>query len=93
MGTAGSGKTLVGRRIADVLRLPFVEMDALFWHQIGWTSLERDAFRAAVEEQTAGDDWVVDGNYSTAVQDIVWSRADTVVWLDLPRLVVMRQII
>ena len=36
---------------------------------------------------------MVDGNYSNAVQDIVWSRADTVVWLDLPKIVVMWQII
>ena len=40
----------------------------------------------------AGECWVIDGNYST-VQDIVWARADTVVWLDLPRRTVMRRII
>jgi adenylate kinase family enzyme len=36
---------------------------------------------------------VIDGNYSGRVQDLVWSRADTVVWLDLPRRVVMTRIV
>ena len=40
----------------------------------------------------AGGGWVIDGNYSVA-QPLVWARADTVVWLDLPRRVVMRQVI
>ena len=36
--------------------------------------------------------WVIDGNYS-AVQPLVWERADTVIWLDPPRRTVMRRII
>ncbi|HWG15817.1 MAG TPA: hypothetical protein VG268_21335 [Streptosporangiaceae bacterium] len=35
---------------------------------------------------------MIDGNYS-AVRPLVWDRADTVVWLDLPRWTVMRQIV
>jgi adenylate kinase family enzyme len=40
----------------------------------------------------AGDAWVIDGNYR-AVQDLVLARADTVVWMDLPRPLVMSRII
>ena len=36
--------------------------------------------------------WVVDGNYSV-VREIVWERADTVVWFDLPYAVVMARTI
>jgi adenylate kinase family enzyme len=41
----------------------------------------------------ATDRWVIDGNYSSAQQDLAWARADTVVWLDLPRPLVMRRVI
>jgi hypothetical protein len=34
----------------------------------------------------------VDGNYANQTRDLVWPRVDTVVWLDLPRSTVMRQV-
>jgi hypothetical protein len=39
-----------------------------------------------------GDAWVVDGNYSK-VRDIVWSRVDTVVWLDFALPVIMGRLL
>jgi adenylate kinase family enzyme len=92
VGSPGSGKTTAGRRLAASLDVPFVELDAIF-HQADWNDLSRDVFRARVLEQVSGDGWVVDGNYASHVQDLVWDRADTVVWLDLPRPAVMRRIV
>jgi len=45
-----------------------------------------------VDAATAREDWVVDGNYSV-VRDIVWEKADTVVWCDLPYVTVMARTI
>jgi len=90
IGVPGSGKTTAGRRLAASLDVPFIELDAIF-HQSGWRELPRDEFRTRVSEVIAQEGWVVDGNYST-VQDLVWPRADTVVWLDLPRPVVVRRV-
>jgi adenylate kinase family enzyme len=86
VGNSGSGKTRLGRMLAERLGVPFVELDAIF-HQAGWQPLPPEEFRARVEAAAAGDGWVIDGNYST-VRDLVWARADTVVWFDLPRLTV-----
>ncbi len=36
--------------------------------------------------------WVVDGNFSQ-VRDLVWARADTIIWLDFPRRIVMRRVV
>lgn len=91
VGVPGSGKTTIGRQLAASLDVPFVELDAIF-HQPGWEALPRDLFRERVSEALDAGGWVVDGNYS-AVKDLVWQRADTVVWLDLPRRTVMRRVI
>lgn len=90
VGNSGAGKTTAARRLAAMLNVPFVELDAIF-HQPGWQPLPLEDFRQQVDRVTARDGWVVDGNYS-AVRDLVWARADTVVWLDLPRRTVLRQL-
>jgi len=83
VGNSGSGKTALARRLAALIGAPSVELDG-HRHQAGWTELPDDDLRARVAELCAGDRWVVDGNYD-AVRDLVWARADTVVWIDLPR--------
>jgi hypothetical protein len=68
-----------------------VELDAIY-HQPGWTPLDDDEFRARVHAITEREDWVVDGNYSV-VRDIVWEKADTVVFCDRPYATVMGRMI
>ncbi len=91
VGCSGSGKTTLARALARALHAPNIELDAIF-HQPGWTPLDDDTFKARVTEVTEAVRWVVDGNYST-VRDIVWDRADTVVWFDLPFVTVMARTI
>ena len=91
VGTSGAGKSTVARQLASSLGVPFVELDAIY-HQPGWALLAPAEFRRQVAQLAAGDGWVIDGNYS-AVRPLVWGRADTVVWLDLPRRMVMRRVI
>lgn len=82
MGTSGTGKTTVASRIAEAIDAPHIELDSLHWEP-GWTEALTEVFRAKVTEATAEDTWVADGNYRT-VRDILWGRADTIVWLDYP---------
>ncbi|MBD1866232.1 AAA family ATPase [Cyanobacteria bacterium FACHB-471] len=91
VGTTGSGKTTLARRIAQQLQVPHVELDALHWEP-GWTEASDQVFRDRATEALAGDRWVVDGNYSKA-RDLVWSRADTVVFLDYPFWLVMNRLL
>jgi adenylate kinase family enzyme len=80
---SGNGKTTVGRRLAERLDVPFVELDALV-HGPNWTEISNEDLRALLEPIVAGEAWVIDGGYRGKIGDLVLARADTVVWLDLP---------
>lgn len=90
VGNSGSGKSTLAAALAARIDAPWIELDSIH-HQPGWTPLPRNEFRSCVATLAAGERWVIDGNY-TAVRDLVWARADTVVWIDLPRLLVMRRV-
>jgi adenylate kinase family enzyme len=87
VGPTGSGKTTVAARLAAVLGARFVDLDALFWKP-NWTRSDPDEFRTRVAGSTSGGRWVADGDYLPQLGDLLWERADTVVWLD-PALALM----
>jgi adenylate kinase family enzyme len=89
---SGNGKTTLGRRLADRLEVPFIELDALV-HGPGWVETPDDVLRAQVEPIVAADGWVIDGTYRGKLGDLVIGAADVVVWLDLPVHVWMRRLV
>lgn len=92
VGSSGSGKTTVALAIAESLACPHLELDSVF-HQPDWTPLPDEEFRDVARDFVEHDRWVVDGNYTShGVLDLVWNRADTVIWLDMPKRVVMQRV-
>jgi adenylate kinase family enzyme len=84
-GISGSGKTTLARELAARLGVPHIELDALH-HGPNWTEATPEELRERVEAALAAapDGWVADGNYESKLGDLVVSRADTFVWIDLP---------
>jgi adenylate kinase family enzyme len=91
VGNSGSGKSWLAATLAVRLGVPHIELDALF-HLPNWTELPADEFRRQVADLTAAEGWVVDGNYLSG-RDVVWGRADTVVWVDPPRALVTFRVV
>jgi adenylate kinase family enzyme len=93
VGSSGSGKTWLATRLAAVLGLAHVELDAIH-HGPGWAAASAEEMRAKLNLLCpASGGWVVDGNYESKGGDLVRERADTIIWLDLSRRVVMSQLV
>jgi adenylate kinase family enzyme len=91
VGSTGAGKTTFARALAAALGVLHIELDALHWGP-DWTPVPAEMFRAQVIAATDGLGWVVDGNYSV-VRDVLWPRADTLVWLDYAPWVIARRLL
>ena len=90
VGSGGAGKSTLAADLGRRTGLPVVHLDRHFWHP-GWVETPRDEWRAVQRELLAGDEWIVDGNYSATLDERL-PRADTVVfcdfraWRTLPRI-------
>ncbi|MFI5992631.1 AAA family ATPase [Streptomyces sp. NPDC051362] len=91
MGSTGAGKTTLARAVSGRLGIPFHEMDALAITGPGWQ--ENPRLIDDVSRLSEGPAWVIDSFGHPSVRDLLWERADTVVWLDHPRTVVMRRVL
>lgn len=91
VGTSGVGKSHLAEKVATILDVPVVELDA-FKHGPGWRRFDPATVRAAIAAATTGECWVADGNWDEA-PTLLWPRADLIVWLDYPGWVVMQRVI
>ena len=92
VGTSGSGKSTFAGNLSRIFGLKDIELDALFW-KANWTQSDPEEFRdkiARAMENTSG--YVIHGNYGK-VRDLTWANADTVIWLDYSRFVVMWRVL
>lgn len=87
-GTSGSGKTTLSLRIAALLGIEHIEIDALY-HGPNWAP--REQFESDVRAFSSLAHWITEWQYSS-VRDLLADRADLLIWLDLPRRTVMRQV-
>src|SRR5262249_5788601 len=94
IGPSCSGKTTTSRRLAAILGVPVVQLDALH-HDPGWQEAPAEVFMPRVEAALAAapDGWVVDGNYFGKLGPYVLDRADTIVWLDVPYGMAVRRVL
>ncbi len=91
IGCGGSGKSTLARHLGSLLDISVIHLDSLYWRP-GWVETPREEWRALVQDLVRRDCWIMDGNYSNTL-DIRLPAADTVVFLDFPRLLCLWRVV
>lgn len=82
LGCAGSGKTTLARALGERLGLPVIHVDSVYWRgQDGRFGAEWPEIHG---ELISRDEWVIDAMKPGVLPQRL-ARADTAIFLDLPR--------
>ena len=85
IGSGGAGKSVLALELSRRTGLPVIHLDREYWRP-GWEPTPEPEWEARVAEMVKGERWIIDGNFGGSMH-LRLAAADTIVFLDLPRLV------
>ena len=91
IGSPGAGKSTLATQLAAALEFPVHYLDLHHWMP-GWRYRDAADARERVRAIVGTPEWVMDGNFAETF-DLRMPRADTLVWLDYPRVTCIRRIV
>jgi adenylate kinase family enzyme len=82
LGPGASGKSTLAARLREIIGLPVIELDKIFW-QPGFLPTPRDQWIELQQRLVEEDYWIIDGDLgpSDAVK-VRLRAADTIIFLD-----------
>jgi adenylate kinase family enzyme len=84
IGNSGSGKSTLAEAIADLARIPAIDLDLLHWEEGGYgVKRDEDVARKMVRDISEKPRWIVEGVFGW-LADVALPRATALIWLDLP---------
>ena len=89
IGCGGAGKSTLARQLGEKTGLPVVHLDKIWWEPGNWDHMEREEFDIRLAEEMSKDRWILDGNFNRTME-VRLEHCDTVIYLDLPRLVCLK---
>lgn len=82
IGCPGSGKSVFSRALHERTGVPLYHLDRMYWNA-DKTTVSKDEFRRRLSEVLSGDEWIIDGNYGSTMEQR-FAACDTVFFLDYP---------
>jgi adenylate kinase family enzyme len=91
IGPPGSGKSTFARRLRAITRLPLHHLDQHYFRP-GWQPTPKPEWQRFLTELAGREEWIMDGSYDSSFP-IRMPRADTILWLDIPRRIAFPRIL
>jgi adenylate kinase family enzyme len=91
VGSSGSGKSVLARRLGEILRIEVWHLDALLWKP-EWVLTPREEQKQIQQQLVSKNSWIIDGNYNNTL-DIRLEAADTIIFLDMPRMLCLYRVL
>lgn len=85
IGSAGSGKSYMSNKLAEITGLPLIHLDNEFWKP-NWEKTKRGEWIEKQNQFINAKEWIIDGNYNSTME-LRFAAADLVIFLDINRLV------
>lgn len=90
IGSPGAGKSTLARKLGDLLNIEVYHLDRYFWDS-GWHELSRSE-RIEIQRNILNKErWIIEGTYLSSSDERL-SKADTVMFLDIPRLLCLYRV-
>lgn len=90
IGCSGSGKSTLSRELHQLLKIPVVHLDALFWLP-KWEQKEKKQFVSEMTTELQKPQWTIDGNFDSTLE-LRMQYADFVIFLDYKKMVCIRSV-
>lgn len=84
IGSSGSGKSYLAKRIAEVTKYPLIHLDNEFWKP-EWIETPRDEWVEKQRKMICTEKWIIDGNYESTLE-LRFQACDAIIFLDINRL-------
>jgi adenylate kinase family enzyme len=82
LGPAGAGKSRLAQALAEILELPVVHLDRLYWKPY-WVPTPEPEWEAIQRREVKAKSWIADGIQEERVMPRLWlDAADTIVFIE-----------
>ncbi|MBN1949275.1 MAG: hypothetical protein JW784_05990 [Candidatus Cloacimonetes bacterium] len=88
IGSSGSGKTLLAKKLGHLLNLPVYHLDAFYW-KAGWQTAQPEEWEKNLNNLLSRDEWIIDGNYCHTLEKRILF-CDSIIYLKLPRFICLK---